>query len=76
VPVVDNDEIRSRDVFIHWIGSEVGIIQKGQKKAHVGEVQAILQPHHADLIALNKGKLTTELVVARTNPQSGSHILD
>jgi hypothetical protein len=32
-----------RDIFIGWIGPKVGIVQKGRKKAHVGEVKELLK---------------------------------
>eukprot|EP01090_Pellita_catalonica_P008030 TRINITY_DN1867_c0_g1_i3.p1 TRINITY_DN1867_c0_g1~~TRINITY_DN1867_c0_g1_i3.p1 ORF type:complete len:520 (-),score=103.10 TRINITY_DN1867_c0_g1_i3:254-1720(-) len=49
VPVsIDNEKekqvaLKTRDVFITWIGPLVKIIQRGQKKSHVGEVKAILE---------------------------------
>ncbi len=33
----------TRDIFIGWIGPKVGIVQKGRKKAHVGEVKELLK---------------------------------
>jgi len=33
----------SRDIFIGWVGPKVGIVQKGRKNAHVGEVKELLK---------------------------------
>jgi hypothetical protein len=35
--------VTTRDIFIGWIGPKVGIVTKGKKKAHVGEVKELLK---------------------------------
>eukprot|EP01132_Coremiostelium_polycephalum_P005874 gene5874-7310_t len=62
-----------RDIFFTWIGPNVGIIEKGKKTANLGEVQYFLQPYHADITILNKNNFTTETVLDRSHPLSGSH---
>jgi hypothetical protein len=66
----------TRDVFIQWTGSKVSAIQKGIKKGHLGEVKAILQPFHAELQASSKESFTETVVLDRSNPLSGSHVID
>ncbi|KAM9970717.1 hypothetical protein ACTFIR_002581 [Dictyostelium discoideum] len=65
-----------RDVFFCWIGPGVGIIQKGKKSALLGDVQKLLQPYHADITVLNKSNFTRENVIDRSNPLSGSHVIE
>jgi hypothetical protein len=66
----------TRDVFIQWIGCNVSAIQKGIKKAHVGEVKLLLQPFHAELHATSRDNFTEAVVLDRSSPLSGSHVID
>ncbi|KAL6076864.1 Rho GTPase-activating protein 17 [Balamuthia mandrillaris] len=66
----------TRDIFIGWIGPRVGIVQKGKKKSHMGEVKDLLKPFHAELFALRKTNFTEEVVRAKSGPLSGSHMID
>lgn len=36
----------------------------------------IFQPFHSDITVLNKDKVTNELVLDRSHPLSGSHVID
>jgi hypothetical protein len=49
-----------RDVFVTFIGPGVGIIEKGKKTAHLGDVQALLQPFHKDVSVTNPHRFDTE----------------
>jgi len=65
-----------RDVFITSIGKDVGIIEKGQKSAFLGDIQAYLQPFHADITVLKKDHLDRESLLEKSGPLSGSHVID
>jgi len=66
----------TRDVFIMWIGPKVNNIQKGKKQTHQGEVVAALRPHHVELIAANRQSFTTDIILEKSGPHSGSHVID
>lgn len=76
IPITDRGTQTTTDVFIMWIGSEVGLLDKGRKKSHVGEVQNMMQPFHADLTAISKENFTTDVVVEKSKPNAGSHVID
>jgi Cofilin/tropomyosin-type actin-binding protein len=65
-----------RDVFITWIGPNVGIIEKGKKTAFLGDAKAYLQPFHNDVTVLNKDNLNSETLLDRSSPLSGSGVID
>ena len=65
-----------RDIFIKYIGFEVGIIEKGKKTAHLGDIQSLLQPFHADVTVVNKNALDRDSLLDRSHPLSGSHVID
>ena len=50
----------TRDVFVQFTGPGVGIIEKGKKTAHLGDVQALLQPFHKDVSVTNPHRFDTE----------------
>eukprot|EP01113_Clastostelium_recurvatum_P001635 TRINITY_DN1066_c0_g1_i1.p2 TRINITY_DN1066_c0_g1~~TRINITY_DN1066_c0_g1_i1.p2 ORF type:complete len:150 (+),score=62.02 TRINITY_DN1066_c0_g1_i1:1-450(+) len=66
----------TRDVFIAWVGPEVGIIEKGKKKSHLGDLKAVLKPFHAELLATGKKEFTEETVKDRSAGLSGSHEIE
>jgi len=65
----------TKDVFMTWIGPNVNRMDRGKKKGDVPDVSAALQPHHVDLEAINRKKITNEVVRERTFG-AGSHIID
>jgi serine/threonine protein kinase len=65
-----------RDVFIMWTGPSVGAVQAGRKKSHVGEVKKIVEPFHAELTAVSRESFTLENIIAKSDPLSGSHVID
>ncbi|EGC39026.1 hypothetical protein DICPUDRAFT_148253 [Dictyostelium purpureum] len=65
-----------KDIFISWTGPKVGILERGKKSEHRGDVQALLQPHHADISAINKANFNAATIKDRANPLSGSHVID
>ncbi|KAM9993801.1 hypothetical protein ACTFIZ_011779 [Dictyostelium cf. discoideum] len=71
-------DIRERDVFFCWIGPGVGIIEKGKKTDFLGDAQQYLQPLSPDtsITVLNKSHFTRDNVVDRSNPSSGSHVIE
>jgi hypothetical protein len=75
-PPLGSSKATTRDVFITWIGPGVGIIEKGKKTAFLGDVQQYLQPFHADVTVLNRRNFTTDNLVAKSDPRSGSHVID
>eukprot|EP01087_Luapelamoeba_hula_P001154 TRINITY_DN108_c0_g1_i1.p1 TRINITY_DN108_c0_g1~~TRINITY_DN108_c0_g1_i1.p1 ORF type:complete len:164 (+),score=26.27 TRINITY_DN108_c0_g1_i1:39-494(+) len=74
-PRREGDVVRTRDVFIQWVGPGVGIIEKGRKRSHLGEVEKILSPTHATLFATSKKRLDERTVIEKSDPASGSHEL-
>jgi len=76
VPVSKNDQMVTRDVFIFWIGPSVSMVEKGRKRTHLGEVKEMLEPYHADLEAVSKKNFTINVIVNRSDPLSGSHVID
>jgi hypothetical protein len=65
-----------RDVFIAWTGPKVGLMEKGKKKSHLGALQALLSPAHAQLECVNKQNFTEANVVYKSDPKAGSHIIE
>lgn len=65
-----------RDVMISWSGPSVGIMERSKKKVHIGEVKELLTPYHADLEAISKSNFTENVVMERSGPLSGSHVID
>merc|ERR1712137_1401132 len=74
---VEKDGVTThRDVFIFWSGPNVSIVVRGKRKTHLGAMQKILRPFHADLLAYNKELLTEDVVRDRSHPLSGSHVIE
>jgi len=67
---------KNRDVFCCWTGPGVGIIEKGKKKSHLGSIEALLSPSHAQLQATNRSHLNEKTIIEKSDPKSGSHIID
>ncbi|KJZ73469.1 hypothetical protein HIM_07025 [Hirsutella minnesotensis 3608] len=65
-----------RDIFITWIGPNVGIVEKGKKTPFLGDAQQYLQPYHADVTVLNKKNFDQDHLLDRSHPLSGSHVID
>jgi len=65
--------VGTRDVLINWVGTEVGIIEKGKKKAQLGDIKNVLRPFHAELLATGTKHLNEETIKDRSDPLSGSH---
>lgn len=65
-----------RDCFVAWTGPKVGKIERGKKSAHHGQLQDLLSPSHAQLLAVNPAALTEENLKVKSDPKAGSHILD
>lgn len=63
-------------MFWFEIGPGVGVIEKGKKVASMGDVEALLQPFHSSLTALSRTNFNDETIIDRSNPLSGSHIID
>lgn len=71
-----NKAKKTRDVFIAWIGPNIGQIEKGRKRAHLGDVKDLLQPFHSELAVTSKKNFTLQVVLERSAPHSGAHIID
>ncbi|WP_306361668.1 coactosin family protein [Nocardia sp. CC227C] len=69
-------ETTVRDVFLAWIGPEVGMIEKSKKSGYLGDAQIILQPYHADVTVVNKDRLNRETLLDKSQPLSDSHVID
>ncbi|GAM18766.1 hypothetical protein SAMD00019534_019410 [Acytostelium subglobosum LB1] len=73
---VIGNKANTKDIFIAWTGPKVGIIEKGKKKSHVGDAKVLFQPFHAELTAINRANFNDVTVKDRSNPLSGSHVID
>ncbi len=76
LPEMKGGAVSTRDVFIEWNGPNVAAIDKGKKKSLVGEIKELLQPYHAELTAISKQNFNLEVVLDRSAPFSGSHVID
>jgi len=76
LPTTKSNQVVSRDIFIQWIGPKVSTVEKGRKGTHVGEVKQLFQPYHADLTAIGKTHFTVPVILDRSEPLSGSHVID
>lgn len=84
VPIDDTDtppgaEItvnKVRDASVAWTGPRVGLMEKAKKKSHIGALQALLTPVHAQLYCTNKAALTEKTLREKSDPKAGSHIID
>lgn len=65
-----------RDVMIAWTGPSMKIMERSKKKVHIGEVKEVLSPFHADLEAIAKTNFTEAIIMDRSAPLSGSHVID
>jgi len=65
-----------RDVFVAWTGPGVKILERGKKSTHTGEIQAVLMPVHASLTAHNSKNFNENNIRDKSNPLSGSHVID
>jgi len=63
----------TRYVFITWQGSAVSILQRGRFNEHRNTVMNVMQPSHADLVAVGKNNFTEQEVASKSAPLSGSH---
>jgi len=52
-----------RHVFITWIGHDVNLVEKTQKKIHAGKVARSFRPFHAELSAISKQHFTRDRVL-------------
>eukprot|EP01121_Diplochlamys_sp_Union-15-3_P006149 TRINITY_DN1665_c0_g1_i1.p1 TRINITY_DN1665_c0_g1~~TRINITY_DN1665_c0_g1_i1.p1 ORF type:complete len:141 (+),score=20.31 TRINITY_DN1665_c0_g1_i1:90-512(+) len=76
IPDQKDEHPTIRDVFIAWTGPKVKIIERGKKKTHVGEVEALLQPVHASLTATNSKNFNEHVIRDKSSALSGSHVID
>ncbi len=58
------------------IGPSVGIIEKRKKEAYRGDAEQLLQPFHSALTATNRDNFNQENIIERSDPLSGSHVID
>eukprot|EP01101_Sappina_pedata_P005742 TRINITY_DN2702_c0_g1_i1.p4 TRINITY_DN2702_c0_g1~~TRINITY_DN2702_c0_g1_i1.p4 ORF type:complete len:142 (-),score=64.73 TRINITY_DN2702_c0_g1_i1:119-544(-) len=65
-----------RDIFIAWTGPSVGKIKAAKKATHVGELQILLSPNHAQLTACNIANFVEPIVRQKALPHAGSHSID
>eukprot|EP01087_Luapelamoeba_hula_P007546 TRINITY_DN1845_c4_g1_i1.p1 TRINITY_DN1845_c4_g1~~TRINITY_DN1845_c4_g1_i1.p1 ORF type:complete len:500 (-),score=59.51 TRINITY_DN1845_c4_g1_i1:33-1532(-) len=65
-----------RDIFIAWLGPGLGMVSKGKKASHVGELKELLAPYHAELTAISKTKFSLATILSKSSPLSGSHVID
>eukprot|EP01103_Thecamoeba_quadrilineata_P012595 TRINITY_DN328_c0_g1_i1.p1 TRINITY_DN328_c0_g1~~TRINITY_DN328_c0_g1_i1.p1 ORF type:complete len:954 (+),score=218.66 TRINITY_DN328_c0_g1_i1:21-2882(+) len=64
------------DVFISWTGPRMSRIKAGKKQAHVGDMQTILAPNHAQLTASGLTNFNERMVRMLAHPSVGSHHID
>jgi len=66
----------TRDVMVAWTGPKVNIIERGRKQTHFGAVSQVLQPIHANLTATSVQAFTEFNIRLKSDPLSGSHVID
>jgi hypothetical protein len=66
----------TRDIFITWWGPKHPKIKSAKKRTHHADVKKVMQPSHAELECINKANFTEDVVRERSNPGSGSHVID
>ncbi|KPM45839.1 hypothetical protein AK830_g689 [Neonectria ditissima] len=73
---VPGDQTTVRDVFVQWTGPDVGILEKGKKVIHQSDAHNILKPFDVDVKVLNRQNLNLENLLAQSDPESGSRVID
>jgi hypothetical protein len=66
----------TRDIFITWWGPKHPKIKCAKKRTHHADVKKVMQPSHAEIEVINKANFNEETVRERSNPGSGSHVID
>jgi hypothetical protein len=72
------DSLKSivRDVFVTYVGSAVGIMEKNKKAAFLSDAQDLLQPFHAAITVLNRDGFNRETILERSHSSSGNNVID
>eukprot|EP01121_Diplochlamys_sp_Union-15-3_P005411 TRINITY_DN1573_c0_g1_i7.p1 TRINITY_DN1573_c0_g1~~TRINITY_DN1573_c0_g1_i7.p1 ORF type:complete len:248 (+),score=37.22 TRINITY_DN1573_c0_g1_i7:91-744(+) len=73
---VDENASTCRDVMITWTGPKVKIFDRGRKQTHLGEITKRLQPLHASLTATSLERFSEDFIRLKSDPLSGSHVID
>eukprot|EP00029_Vermamoeba_vermiformis_P013149 TRINITY_DN806_c0_g1_i1.p1 TRINITY_DN806_c0_g1~~TRINITY_DN806_c0_g1_i1.p1 ORF type:complete len:142 (+),score=58.41 TRINITY_DN806_c0_g1_i1:47-472(+) len=66
----------TRDILLSWWGPEHSKIKSAKKKTHHGDVKRVLTHAHAEIEVINLANLNEDNVRDRSNPLSGSHVID
>ena len=70
-------EEKTRDIFVQWCGPSVSVIRRGKKKGDLGKMTDLLSPSHCEIQAAGViEKVTEEVLLAKSDPTSGSHVID
>jgi len=76
LPIKKSNQTTSRDVFIYWSGPQVSLVERAKKNIFLAEIKDMLRTYHADLTAISKSHFTVETILDRSDPLSGSHVID
>ncbi len=72
----DTGKVKTRDIFISWVGPRVGTIDKGKKKAHLGTVMEVLKPSHQTVYAYGRNNFNEEKLIEVSQPSAAEHVID
>jgi len=75
LPPLPGDDKGPKDVFLTWVGCNVGKIERGKKSEHLADVKSVLGPSHIDLTALTRQNFTHKTLRELADPSSGTHVL-
>ena len=70
------DQKAQRDIFFYYSGPDAPILKRGKYLENLGTIEDKFKPHHAKVEIKNKDAVTNPLIIQRTNPGSGSHVID
>eukprot|EP01091_Cochliopodium_minus_P019202 TRINITY_DN8006_c0_g1_i1.p1 TRINITY_DN8006_c0_g1~~TRINITY_DN8006_c0_g1_i1.p1 ORF type:complete len:144 (-),score=36.85 TRINITY_DN8006_c0_g1_i1:100-531(-) len=65
-----------RDIFFYYSGPDTPILKRGKYLENLGAVEEKFKPVHSKIEIKNKDLLSNQLLIERTNPGSGSKIID
>jgi len=62
--------------LLSWWGPEHSKIKSAKKKTHNADVKRVLTHAHAEIEVINLANFNEDNVRDRSNPLSGSHVID
>lgn len=74
---IDNS-VTTKFVYIGWVGTKVGYMQKSRVSVHVGPIKQFIGQFHVDLNVNTQDEITQEIIMSKVMDfsGSGSRVLD